>query len=92
MGQELLVFQEIFSLEMQTLGDPAPELGHSIPVLFLYDFLYITFNLTGCDFTAVRNSDQSWSGCFMSSAAVRFMSRNIAKPHLCHLKCDMRGE
>lgn len=33
--------QKLFSLETQTLDDWAPELGHSIMVLFLYDFLYI---------------------------------------------------
>ena len=32
---------ELFSLEMQTLDDRASELGHSILVTFLYDFLYI---------------------------------------------------
>ncbi len=58
MGQESLVFHEIFSLEMQTLDDRALELGHSILLLFLYCFLYIIFHLTGCDFTAVRNSDR----------------------------------
>lgn len=36
---------ELFSLETQTLDDRAHELGHSILVLFLYDFLYIIIPL-----------------------------------------------
>ena len=58
MGQESLVFHELFSLEMQILDDRASELGHSILVLFLCGFLYIIFHLTACDFLAVTNGDR----------------------------------
>lgn len=82
---------ELFSLEMQTLDDRASELGHSILVTFLYDFLYIiTVWLLRCQ--------KQWLILVSLLHVLEFCYRLIYKwEHsqttlICHLKCDMRGE